>query len=209
MGVTRLFPVRAPVSPGLNRGKKNKQKGAKTSMVVLRNSTIEIRDARDVAQVFQDVLKLEDTIDQDKEHFYVMHVNARQQINLVELVAIGTLTDTNVHPRETFRRAVIEGSYSIIVAHNHPSGDVSPSDADITVTQRLFNAGELLRIPMEDHIIFTSQRDTFFSFRNNKTEHYAFLTKPKQTHAERCAMKKQRMEDPLCQYQIAKWINAP
>jgi DNA repair protein RadC len=138
-------------------------------MVLLRNSTIAIRDSRDVAKVFQDLLNLEDKIDQDKEHFYVMHVNARQQINLVELVAIGTLTDTNVHPRETFRRAVIEGSYSIIVAHNHPSGDVSPSENDIKVISRLCKAGDLLRIPMEDHIIFTSQGNTFYSFRTNKT----------------------------------------
>jgi hypothetical protein len=60
-------------------------------MVVLRNSKITIGETQDVAKVFQDLLRLEDTIDQDKEHFYVMHVNARQQINLVELVAIGTL----------------------------------------------------------------------------------------------------------------------
>jgi DNA repair protein RadC len=139
-------------------------------MVVLRNSAIQIREARDVAKVFQDLLRLEDQIDQDKEHFYVMHVNARQQINLVELVAVGTLNHTDVHPRETYRRAVIEGSYSIFVAHNHPSGDVTPSDADIRVTTQLQRAGELLRIPMEDHIIFTSQKSTFFSFRDNKTQ---------------------------------------
>jgi DNA repair protein RadC len=103
-------------------------------MVILRNSTIEIRDARDVARVFQDLLRLEDRIDQDKEHFYVMHVNSRRQINLVELVSVGTLNEAPFHPRETFRRAVIEGSYSIIVAHNHPTGDVTPSEGDIRTT---------------------------------------------------------------------------
>src|SRR5918999_6004155 len=106
-------------------------------MVVLRNSTIEIRDSRDVARVFHDLLNLEDAIDKDKEHFYVMHVNPRQHINLVELVAIGTLNHAEVHSRETFRRAIVEGSYSIIVAHNRPPGDVTPSDNDITVTTRL------------------------------------------------------------------------
>jgi DNA repair protein RadC len=138
-------------------------------MVVLRNSTIEIRDSRDVARVFHDLLNLEDTIDKDKEHFYVMHVNPRQHINLVELVAIGTLNHAEVHPRETFRRAVVEGSYSIIVAHNHPTGDVTPSDNDITVTTRLHKAGELLQNPLLDHIIFTAQNGQFFSFRDNKT----------------------------------------
>jgi DNA repair protein RadC len=67
-------------------------------MVVLRNSTIAIQDSRDVATVFQGLFNLEDKIDQDKEHFYVMHVNARQQVNLVELVAIGTLNHAEIHP---------------------------------------------------------------------------------------------------------------
>jgi DNA repair protein RadC len=137
-------------------------------MVVLRNSTIEIRDARDVARVFQDLFKLEDRIDQDKEHFYVMHVNPRQKINLVELVAIGTLNHAEVHPRETFRRAIVEGSYSIIVAHNHPTGEVTPSEADIRLTHTMHQAGELLLIPLLDHIIFTDKSGTFFSFKENK-----------------------------------------
>src|ERR687896_700561 len=133
-------------------------------MVVLRNSTIEIRDSRDVARVFQDLLNLEDAIDKDKEHFYVMHVNPRQRINLVELVAIGTLNHAEVHPRETFRRAVVEGSYSIIVAHNHPTGEVTPSEADSKTTTQLHKAGEILNIPLLDHIIFTAQGGAFFSF---------------------------------------------
>ena len=139
-------------------------------MVILRNSTIEIRDARDVARVFQDLLRLEDRIDQDKEHFYVMHVNSRHKVILVELVSVGTLNEAPFHPRETFRRAVIEGSYSIIVAHNHPTGDVTPSEGDIRTTKKLHDAGELLQIPLLDHIIFTVQNGQFFSFKDNKTQ---------------------------------------
>ena len=139
-------------------------------MVVLRNSTIEIRDSRDVATVFQDLLRLEDSIDRDKEHFYVMHVNARQQIMLVELVALGILDHACIHPRETYRRAVREGSESIIVAHNHPSGDVTPSAADIKTTRSLHEAGQILKIPLLDHIIFTDKQETFFSFKDNKTQ---------------------------------------
>ena len=139
-------------------------------MVLTRNSTVVIRDSRDVATVFQDLLSLEDRIDRDKEHYYVMHVNARQQVHLVELVAIGTLNHAAVHPRETFRRAVIEGSYSIIIAHNHPTGDVTPSGGDITTTRKLHDAGELLQIPLLDHIVFTAQNRRFFSFRDNKTQ---------------------------------------
>jgi len=139
-------------------------------MVLTRNSTIEIRDSRDVATVFQDLLSLEDTIDRDKEHYYVMHVNARQQVHLVELVVIGTLNHATVHPRETFRRAIVESTYSIIIAHNHPTGDVTPSENDIRLTRSLQQAGELLLIPMLDHIIFTDNNRSFFSFRENKTQ---------------------------------------
>jgi DNA repair protein RadC len=84
---------------------------------------------------------------------------------MVELVTVETLTSSLVHPRETFRRAVIAGSYSIIIAHNHPSGDVDPSDEDMKVTKLMFEAGNLLGITMVDHIIFT--KDNYFSFRNN------------------------------------------
>jgi DNA repair protein RadC len=139
-------------------------------MVLLRNSKTEIGEAQDVARVFQDLLRLEDRIDQDKEHFYVMHVNARQQINLVELVAIGTLNHAEIHPRETFRRAVIEGSHSILVAHNHPTGDVTPSESDIRTTTQLHKAGEILNIPLLDHIIFSATGGSFFSFKDNKTQ---------------------------------------
>jgi DNA repair protein RadC len=161
-------------------------------MVVLRNSKTTMREAADVATVFQDLLNLEDRIDQDKEHFYVMHLDSHSRIKLVELVAIGTLMNASIHPRETYRRAVIEGAYSIIIAHNRPSGDPTPSEADIRITKKLHEAGEILDILMLDHIIITPTQ--FFSFRGNKTEHYPILTKPKQTHAEKYAMKKHRVE---------------
>ncbi len=157
-------------------------------MVLTRNSTLAIKDSRDVATVFQDLLSLEDTIDRDKEHYYVMHVNSRQHIQLVELVAIGTLNHATVHPRETFRRAIVAGTYSIIIAHNHPTGDVTPSAADIRLTRSLHEAGELLLIPLLDHIIFTDKQAAFFSFRENKTQSTL------QTQQEKYAMKKQMRE---------------
>jgi DNA repair protein RadC len=167
-------------------------------MVVLRNGNITIRKAADVATVFQGLLRLEDTIDRDKEHFYVMHVNPRQQVNLVELVAIGTLNHAAIHPRETFRRAVIEGAYSIVVAHNHPSGYVTPSEADIQTTRKLHDAGEILKIPLLDHLIISGQGGDFFSFTDNKRQSTL------QTDRKKSGMKQQRVKDPLCQYQMAE-----
>jgi DNA repair protein RadC len=161
-------------------------------MVLLRHSTITIGQATDAAAVFHGLFAQEDRIDRDKEHFYVCHLDTRRHVSLVELVALGVLNHVTIHPRETFRRAVIVGSDSIIVGHNHPSGDVTPSDADITVTTRLFQAGDILQIPLLDHLVFTET--AYYSFRNNKREHYPILTNPKQTHAEKYGMKKQQTE---------------
>ena len=134
-------------------------------MIYLKDSKIQVDGADKVAKVFQDILALEDKIEQEKEHYYVMHLNIRNQVMMVELVTVGTLSSSLVHPRETFRRAVIADSYSIIIAHNHPSGEVDPSDEDTKVTKLIFEAGNLLGITMVDHIIFT--KDTYFSFRKN------------------------------------------
>jgi RadC-like JAB domain len=84
-------------------------------MTYLQDSEITIKDSKDVAKVFLDLLRLEDKIDQDKEHFYVMHLDIRSRVKLVELVSLGTLNSSLTHPRETFRRAIMQGSASIIV----------------------------------------------------------------------------------------------
>ena len=137
-------------------------------MIYLQDSHIYVKSPQQVAKVFLDLLLLEDAVDRDKEHFYVMHLDVRNRIKLVELVSLGTLTSSLVHPREIFRRAVMQGSNSIIVAHNHPSGMVDPSDEDMHVTKLLFDAGSLLGITLLDHLIFTPT--SFYSFKENRTQ---------------------------------------
>jgi DNA repair protein RadC len=134
-------------------------------MIYLKDSKIKVTGAKEVAKVFQDILALEDKIDQEKEHYYIMHLNIRSQVMMVELVTIGVLNSSLVHPRETFRRAVIAGSAAIIIAHNHPSGEVDPSDEDMKITRMMLEAGNILGIAMRDHIIFA--KDNYFSFKNN------------------------------------------
>ncbi len=74
-----------------------------------------------------------------------------------------------MHPRETFRRAIVEGAAFIIIAYNHPSGECDPSDEEDTkVTKGMFEAGEILGIKMLDHIIFS--KDDYYSFRSNGKE---------------------------------------
>jgi DNA repair protein RadC len=134
-------------------------------MIVLKDTKIIASNGKVIAKVFQDLLAVEDTIDQDKEHFYVMHLDARNTVKIVEVVAIGIINIVLTHPREVFRRAIIEGSVNIIVAHNHPSQAVEPSDDDLQVTKRLHDAGDILGIQLLDHIIFT--KDTYYSMKEN------------------------------------------
>jgi len=90
----------------------------------------------------------------DCECFAILLLNTRRRVKGHHLVSIGTLDTVLVHPREVFRIAVMMGGISaIILAHNHPSGDPSPSEADIKVTRDLIRAGQLLKIEVLDHII--------------------------------------------------------
>lgn len=77
-------------------------------------------------------------------------------------VSHGTIDSSHCNPREIYLRAIVSGARSVIVVHNHPSGDVNPSDMDIVVCKRLFEVGNLMGIPMDDFIIIG---DTYYSFR--------------------------------------------
>lgn len=90
---------------------------------------------------------------EDREKFYVLHLDAKNRIIAKELVSVGTLTNSLSHPREIFKGAILNNSASIILVHNHPSGDTSPSKEDIERTKRLIDAGNLIGIGILDHII--------------------------------------------------------
>ncbi len=137
----------------------------KRNMVLIRNSKTKLLDTNDAVKVLRDLLKIEDEIDQEKEHFYVIHLDTRSVIKTVELVSLGILNSAVVHPRETFRRAVMEGAHSIILAHNHPSEDTNPSEEDMKMTRLMFDAGKIVGIDVLDHIVFGFK--SYFSFRNN------------------------------------------
>ena len=89
----------------------------------------------------------------DKEHFMCLYLNARNQMIHKEIISIGSLSASIVHPREVFSVAIQKCAASIILAHNHPSSDPSPSKDDLELTKRLKNAGEILGIEILDHVI--------------------------------------------------------
>jgi len=99
----------------------------------------------------------------DKEHFIILHLDTRNRVIKDEIVSVGTLNSSVIHPREVFKSAIKESANAIILVHNHPSGDTKPSEEDKTITERLFDAGELLDIKVLDHIIIGN--DCYYSFK--------------------------------------------
>jgi len=93
----------------------------------------------------------------DREIFIVMAVNTRNDITGINTVSIGSIDTTISHPREIFKFAILANAASIILAHNHPSGDSTPSCDDIELTKRLQKAGEILGIDVLDHIILGNE----------------------------------------------------
>ncbi|MGQ9556523.1 MAG: RadC family protein [Desulfurispora sp.] len=89
----------------------------------------------------------------DREHFVVLLLNTKNQVLAREVVAVGTLSSSTVHPRELFKLAIRRSAAAVILLHNHPSGDPWPSPEDIQVTQRLLEAGRIIGIEVLDHII--------------------------------------------------------
>jgi DNA repair protein RadC len=115
-----------------------------------------VSDPNKLAEVMSSILRGEDDIDRDKEHFWVIGLSVKLSILYIELVSLGTLTSALIHPRETFRRAIAKGAASIACVHNHPSGDLEPSSDDLKVTEKLRDAGEIVGIKLTDHIIIAN-----------------------------------------------------
>ncbi|OGR64203.1 MAG: hypothetical protein A2X31_13105 [Elusimicrobia bacterium GWB2_63_22] len=107
--------------------------------------------------------ELRDVRGEKKEHFVVFYLDTRNQEIKRDIVSIGTLNYNLVHPREVFEPAVKNLAASVIVAHNHPSGCLEPSDEDLSLTKRLSQAGKLLGIELLDHVIVT--KEGFMSFK--------------------------------------------
>ncbi|MGM9539549.1 RadC family protein [Anaerovibrio sp.] len=100
---------------------------------------------------------------EEREHFAVILLNVKNHILSMPVISIGSLTASVVHPREVFRAAIQQTAASIILVHNHPSGDPSPSREDIEITARLVQVGRVMDIPVLDHIILGN--DNYISLK--------------------------------------------
>jgi DNA repair protein RadC len=112
-----------------------------------------IRSPADVSQLLMSELRF-----QAKEHFQALLLDAKNQVMRISPISVGSLTESIVHPRELFREAIRHSSAALIVAHNHPSGDPTPSPEDIATTKRLVEVGRIVGIELLDHVILGDGR---------------------------------------------------
>jgi DNA repair protein RadC len=105
----------------------------------------------------------------NREHFVGFYLNSRNQVLRREIISIGSLNASIVHPREVYQPAIAVSAASLILAHNHPSGDPTPSEEDLAITRRLVEAGRILGIDILDHVVVA--KDAYASFKERKLLH--------------------------------------
>jgi DNA repair protein RadC len=116
---------------------------------------IKLLNSDDVYSVMQEILLREEKIDQEKEHFWMIGLAQNSRMQYIEMVSLGSVKATTVEPMNVFRWAVMKGSVKVIMVHNHPSGELKPSDADKDITDRLIQVGLILNIQVIDHMIIS------------------------------------------------------
>lgn len=124
--------------------------------------TVTIQSPEDI---YRCVVAETDVIRLDREAVYGLYLDTRNRLLGVELISLGTLNSTIVNPREVFKSAILLGSASIVLVHNHCSGDVTPSVEDMELTQRIYKSGVLLSIELLDHVIVSDGKH--YSLKQN------------------------------------------
>lgn len=123
------------------------------------NGKLVLDTPEQVAKYWRDHIATEPRFNPEVETLVVVMLNTRRLLKGHTLVSTGTLDTLLVHPREVFRTAIVMAAHAIVMLHNHPSGDPTPSEADIKVTRELIQGGKLLKIEMLDHVIMGKAQD--------------------------------------------------
>jgi len=119
--------------------------------------TIKIANSDDVFDIMQKILLRENKLDREKEHFWIIGLNNANKILCIELVSVGGTKSTVVEPMNVFRVSILKGAIKVILVHNHPSGELTPSKKDIDLTDRLIQAGKIIDVAVTDHLIITEK----------------------------------------------------
>ena len=118
-----------------------------------------VQNSEDIAKYYMEKLK-----DKKKEYFIAVFLDSKNKIIKDEVISVGTLNASLVHPREVFKEAIKNSANAIILVHNHPSGDILPGDSDREVTKIIHETSKVLQIKLLDHIIIS--KDKYYSFKD-------------------------------------------
>jgi DNA repair protein RadC len=142
-------------------------------IMTVRDAVVEPREGTpgSIAEFWRSEVARSAWYQEDKEMVVVFCLNARNMITAYNLVSIGLMDACLIHPREVFRPAILAGAAGVVVAHNHPSGDTTPSAEDIRITRRLIEAGRIIGIKLADHVIIGST--TNYSIKETGTIDFA------------------------------------
>jgi DNA repair protein RadC len=132
------------------------------NVVLTEEQKVKIRSDRDLYPVMKEILLRESTIDLNKEHFWCAGLASNNRLLYIELVSLGTLSQSIVEPMDVFAWAIHKQVSMLILVHNHPSGELKPTNADLELTDQLIQVGRIIQIPVVDHIIITTQ--DYYSF---------------------------------------------
>jgi len=130
-----------------------------------KDQQIKILRSDDIYKIMQQILLRENKIDRDREHFWTISLNTANKVLNIELVSLGTVNRTLVEPMEVFSVPLQKRAVKIILVHNHPSGELKPSENDRDVTDNLIQAGKIMNVPVLDHLIISEK--SFYSFKDS------------------------------------------
>lgn len=134
--------------------------GKRINKEIISLNNLKMNSAKTVYNYYKDILNVK-----QQEYFYCIYLDTQKKVIKDKLLFIGTLNQSLIHPREIYKEAYKLSASSIVCIHNHPSGNVIPSDEDIKVTDELVRVGKILGIPVIDHIIIG--KDNYYSFFEN------------------------------------------
>ncbi len=126
---------------------------------------VRIGSSDDIYRVMRRILMRENRIDRDREHLWTISLDSACKILNIELVSFGSVKTTVVEPMEVFSIPLQKRAVHIVLVHNHPSGEITPSDADEDVTDQLIQVGRIMQVPVLDHLIITE--NSYYSFNDS------------------------------------------
>ncbi len=124
---------------------------------------IKVLNAKDIATIMQQILKRENKVGRAQEHFWVVGLNNVNKVLFIELIGLGQQNRVAANPPDVFRMAIYKLAVQLILVHNHPSEDLTPSAADKTMTDRMLKVGEIINIDVIDHLIISEKKHVSFA----------------------------------------------